>query len=156
MNTEFEIDREQRQAIQNPEGRPKTPLRMTYEAEVRVFRSKYGGIEDVRRALGFSRRKMCLLLLVDPSAWTRWMRDENRVPPHVYRSLEWYLALEKKLKIEPELASLLLKERPNSEMALSELRLALESQAVTIRHLRRAVISLAAGLVIVGLFITLR
>jgi hypothetical protein len=36
---------------------------------------------------------MAELLLVDPSAWSRWVRDESKVPPHVYRSLNWYLQL---------------------------------------------------------------
>lgn len=84
---------------------PKSSLRMRYEAETKVFRSQFGGLEDIRQKLGFSRRKMCQLLLVDPSAWTRWMRDETKVPPHVYRSLEWFLALNERSLTHPELSA---------------------------------------------------
>lgn len=81
-------------------------LRLMYEAEVKVFRAQHGGLENIREKLGFSRRKMCQLLLVDPSAWTRWTRDESKVPPHIYRALEWFLALNQKVFTQPEIAEL--------------------------------------------------
>ncbi|MGE3683187.1 MAG: hypothetical protein AB7G93_15800 [Bdellovibrionales bacterium] len=87
------------------EERPRSSLRLLYEAEIRLFKAQHGGIEQVRHKLGFSRRKICQLLMVDPSAWTRWCRDENRVPPHIYRALEWYLALNHKLMTQPDLAT---------------------------------------------------
>ena len=71
----------------------KTSLRRRYEAEKEVIRRKLGGLEEIRQELGLSRRKVCQLLLVDPSAWTRWLRNEDKVPPHVYRSFQWYFAL---------------------------------------------------------------
>ena len=70
----------------------KTSLQMKYQAEVNVIKSKIGDIEEVRQTLGLSRRKMCQLLLVDPSAWTRWTKT-GRVPLHIYRALQWYMAL---------------------------------------------------------------
>lgn len=82
-----------------------SPSKLRYLAEVEVFKRQHGGLEEVRSRLGFSRRKMAQLLLVDPSAWTRWCKDEGRVPAHVYRSLEWYLALMEKTTTYPELAS---------------------------------------------------
>lgn len=153
METDVQLDQSRGGSPIISEGRSKTPLRMTYEAEVKVFRSKYGGIEEVRRNLGFSRRKMCQLLLVDPSAWTRWTRDESRVPPHVYRSLEWYLALEKKLVNQPDLATLLLKGRSASDLGLTELRLGLESQASTLKRLRWAVIGTVVSFILLGLLL---
>ncbi len=30
--------------------------------------------------------------MVDPSAWTRWSK-QGRAPAHIYRSLQWYMAL---------------------------------------------------------------
>lgn len=39
---------------------------------------------------------MAQLLLVDPSAWSRWVKDETKVPPHVIKALQWYLLLEQK------------------------------------------------------------
>ena len=74
-------------------NRAKTPLRISYETEVEIIRKKIGSIDDIREGLGLSRRKMCQLLLVDPSAWTRWGRNSAQIPPHIYRSLQWYLAL---------------------------------------------------------------
>lgn len=69
----------------------RTSLRLQYEAEARVLRRQMGGIESIREQLGLSRRKICQLLLVDPSTWTRWTQDEDKVPPHIYKALQWYL-----------------------------------------------------------------
>ncbi|MCB0362059.1 MAG: hypothetical protein KDD35_05040 [Bdellovibrionales bacterium] len=74
-------------------NRNKTPLRLKYEAESSVIRRKLGSLDEIRRTLGLSRRKMAQLLMVDPSAWTRWTQHEETIPPHIYRSLQWYLAL---------------------------------------------------------------
>ncbi|MEZ4872529.1 MAG: hypothetical protein R2827_09870 [Bdellovibrionales bacterium] len=60
-------------------------------AEVEVIKRNVE-TEAIRRELGLSRRKISQLLMVDPSAWTRWSRDDN-APPHIYRSLQWYLSL---------------------------------------------------------------
>lgn len=78
--------------IQPPE-RKKSPNRMRYDAEIRVIRARVGNLEEIRAKLGFTRRKMCQLLLVDPSAWTRWTAPGGEAPPHIYRALEWYLLL---------------------------------------------------------------
>ncbi|NQZ18847.1 MAG: hypothetical protein HRT44_06270 [Bdellovibrionales bacterium] len=69
---------------------------MKYEAEVQAFTKRQGNLEDIRRELGLSKRKMAQLLLVDPSAWTRWTKNEASAPPHVYRALEWYMLLQEK------------------------------------------------------------
>ena len=72
---------------------------MRYEAEVEVIRRKLGDLEAMREKLGLSQRKICQLLLVDPSAWTRWIKGEDgeeSAPPHIYRMLQWYLALQDK------------------------------------------------------------
>ena len=93
--------------IDRPEAggvRQKTSLRLKYEAESRVFLTKFGGLENIRRNLGFSQRKMSQLLMVDPSAWSRWIKDESKIPPHICRSLEWLLNLEGK---NPELMRVL-------------------------------------------------
>jgi transcriptional regulator with XRE-family HTH domain len=97
MELEFEEDPER------PESRMKTSQRLTYEAEARVLRQQVGSLEQIREQLGLSRRKMCQLLLVDPSAWTRWVRDETRVPPHIFKALQWYLLLiEKHPSLHPQ------------------------------------------------------
>lgn len=76
--------------------RAKSTLRMRYEAEARVIKKKVGDLETIRQTLGVSQRKIAQLLLVDPSAWTRWTRDGEDAPPHIYRALQWYLAVEEK------------------------------------------------------------
>lgn len=73
--------------------RKKSPNRMRYDAEIRVIRARVGNLEEIRGKLGLTRRKMCQLLLVDPSAWTRWTAPGGEAPPHIYRALEWYLLL---------------------------------------------------------------
>ena len=78
------------------ESRVKSSTRMRFEAEVSFLKSQNGSLEDIRRTLGLSRRKICQLLLVDPSAWTRWTADGGDAPPHIYRALDWYLAIMEK------------------------------------------------------------
>lgn len=88
-----------------PDGdleRSKSSLRMKYEAEVEVIKKTQGDLEKIRRTLGLSKRKMAQLLLVDPSAWTRWTSKNGEAPPHIYRALQWYLILQDK---HPELKS---------------------------------------------------
>lgn len=75
----------------------KSSLRMTYEAQVEVIKRQIGGLEELRSKLGLSQRKMAQLLLVDPSAWTRWLANEKQIPPHIWRSLQWYFSLQEKI-----------------------------------------------------------
>ncbi len=68
-------------------------LKLQYDAEVTIIKSKLGDIENIRNDLGLSQRKISQLLMVDPSAWTRWTKQITPVPAHIYRSLQWYMAL---------------------------------------------------------------
>lgn len=77
-------------------SRARSSLRQRYEAEARVIERRIGGLEKARETLGLSQRKMAQLLLVDPSAWTRWTQQGQGAPPHVWRALAWYLALQDK------------------------------------------------------------
>lgn len=70
--------------------------KMRYFAEVSVIKKKWGDLEEMRKHLGISQRKMCQLLMVDPSAWTRWTKYEKEAPPHIYRALSWFLLLNEK------------------------------------------------------------
>lgn len=77
--------------------RSKSSLRIRYEAEITVLKRKIGDLEQIRQQLGLSQRKICQLLMVDPSAWSRWTREGGQeAPPHIYRALQWYLALQEK------------------------------------------------------------
>lgn len=77
--------------------RSKTSLRMHYEAQVAVIQRQIGGLEQIRGDLGLSQRKMSQLLMVDPSSWTRWVKQGDEAPPHIWRALQWYLALREKI-----------------------------------------------------------
>ena len=77
--------------------RSKTSLRMHYEAQVAVIRRQMGDLESVRLNLGLSQRKMSQLLMVDPSSWTRWTRQGDEAPPHIWRALQWFSALQEKI-----------------------------------------------------------
>ncbi len=76
--------------------RSKTTDRIIYESEVEVIKGQIGDIEDIRFRLGLSARKMAQLLMVDPSAWSRWSKKITSPPPHIYRALHWYLLLQEK------------------------------------------------------------
>lgn len=96
-NAEISIgDIDQKPPFSDQKSRSKTSLRIRYEAEVEVIRRKLGSLESIREQLGLSQRKVCQLLLVDPSAWSRWVRADEDAPPHIYRMLQWYLALQDK------------------------------------------------------------
>ena len=103
INTEvgpefLETDRSIKFIGPEPDGpaRARSSLRQRYEAEARVIERRIGGLEKAREMLGLSQRKMAQLLLVDPSAWTRWTQGAQGAPPHVWRALAWYLALQEK------------------------------------------------------------
>lgn len=103
---EFETQASLPDIIDSSKTRVSSALRMKYEAEVQLIKHKWGSLEDIRKTLGLSQRKICQLLLVDPSAWSRWTRinengSEEEAPPHIYRSLSWYLLL---LDKSPELS----------------------------------------------------
>lgn len=77
--------------------RSKTSLRMHYEAQVSVIKSQCGDLEKIRQDLGLSARKISQLLMVDPSAWTRWTKKNDEAPPHIWRALQWYLIVRQKV-----------------------------------------------------------
>ncbi len=123
------------------ERRVRSTSRLQYEAQVNSFIRQHGQIEEIRQKLGLSRRKICQLLMVDPSAWTRWTRQKDRIPPHIYRSLQWYLALEHKMLTQPDLAQWFLREQrvqesaPIAEFAQMRAQIAeLETRSKTMRN----------------------
>ncbi len=71
--------------------------RLHYEAQVEVIRKQIGNLDQIREILGLSQRKICQLLMVDPSAWTRWTKKGESAPPHIYRALQWYMILQEKI-----------------------------------------------------------
>src|SRR6185312_16950990 len=97
---EVEVERSRELAV-DLKGRAKikSASRMRYEAEVRFLRQQNGELEQIRQKLGLYRRKIAQLLLVDPSAWTRWTTKGSDAPPHIYQALDWYLSI---LEKDPE------------------------------------------------------
>ena len=90
-------------------------------------------LESIRQKLGLSRRQICKLLKVDPSAWTRWMKTPNGAPPHVHQSLEWYMKL---VEQNPEAhAPFLLAQKFESSNKESEIQISKLKKEVD--HLRR-------------------
>lgn len=76
------------------EAEPPIERGARYKHEVRLIREKHGDLETIRAKLNLSKRKVCELLLVDPSAWSRWTSQGGEdAPPYIYRSLQWYLSL---------------------------------------------------------------
>lgn len=72
-------------------------LRAQYTLEKERIEYELGDLLKIRLTLGLSQRKLCKLLLVDPSAWTRW--NKTGAPPHIYQALNWLLQLK---KLNPE------------------------------------------------------
>ncbi len=78
--------------------RVKSKGRLNFEAQVEVIKKQIGNLETVRKKLNLSQRKMSQLLLVDPSAWSRWVAEEQEsAPPHIYRALQWYMSLQEQI-----------------------------------------------------------
>lgn len=84
LNLDF-VERSEKSSPQK--GGSQTSLRMRYLAEAEILKRELGGLEGLRMRLQISRRKLCQILLVDPSAWTRWARDESKIPPHIWKML---------------------------------------------------------------------
>lgn len=77
----------------------RTP-RAHYLLEREKIKNEIGDLEKIRLTLGLSQRRICMLLLVDPSAWTRW--NKNEAPPHIYQALKWLLELR---KVNPDITA---------------------------------------------------
>lgn len=75
----------------------KKPHSGPYQIEKEQIIHEIGDLETIRKTLGLSRRKICKLLLVDPSSWTRWTKGDGvDAPAYIYRSLQWCLAIMEK------------------------------------------------------------
>ncbi len=68
-------------------------LRDRYLLERDRIKNQLGELPQILEALGVNQRRACQLLLVDPSAWTRWNKTE--APPHIYQALKWLVMLKK-------------------------------------------------------------
>lgn len=64
-----------------------------YASQVQQIKNEIGDLESIRKNLGMSRKQICQILLVNPSAWTRWTKSPQGAPPHFYRALEWLISI---------------------------------------------------------------
>ena len=64
---------------------------LAYASTVEQIKKQIGDLESIRQNLGMSRRQICQILLVNPSAWTRWTKSNEGAPPHFYRALQWLI-----------------------------------------------------------------
>jgi transcriptional regulator with XRE-family HTH domain len=69
------------------ESSSRSTQRQRFEAEISEIKKRFGGLDDMRKVLGLSRRQICQALMVDPSAWTRWTSNDEAAPAHVYKTL---------------------------------------------------------------------
>ncbi len=90
-----------------------------YENERDSIKETIGDLEQIRLSLGLSRRKICQLLLVDPSSWTRWTQSD--APTYIYRSLSWLLALMEKEGKTLDLLTLVNQKRVHTDLDTTEL-----------------------------------
>lgn len=135
-STDFLIDRSEgsenrSKTLVSGTSKSKSVLRMRYEADVSVIKKRLGSLEEMRAKLGLTQRKMSQLLLVDPSAWTRWTKGREDAPPHIYRMLQWYLALEDKYPaLDPQfwLAATARIREPEEAAKLTSATLEIETQ----------------------------
>lgn len=97
MDFNEEIQNDEKSHDFSSKTRVKTSNRMSYEAQVEVIRKQIGDLESVRLKLNLSQRKMAQLLMVDPSAWSRWVAENDSAPPHIYRALQWYMTLQEQV-----------------------------------------------------------
>lgn len=74
-------------------GKKSLSARDRNEITASMIKKQIGDIEQVRALMGLNKRKMCELLLIDPSTWTRWTTGKTNPPTWVYRTLQWGLAV---------------------------------------------------------------
>ena len=78
------------------------------ELAASLIKKQIGDLEQVRALLGLNKKRMCELLLIDPSTWTRWTTGKTEPPPWLYRSLQWGVAVMDKY---PEFHPLLINQK---------------------------------------------
>ncbi len=71
----------------------RSALRMQYEIEAQIIRKRLGGLRVTADALHINQRQMARILMVDPSAVHRWFKNEDKVPPYIWRLLDYHAAL---------------------------------------------------------------
>ena len=69
-------------------------LRAKYASETQVLRHKLGGLKALAGKHDLNQRKLAGILMVDPASVNRWFKDESKVPPYIWRLLDYYFALE--------------------------------------------------------------
>lgn len=71
-----------------------TALKLQFEAEVGAIRRRIGGLNSFLSTHGMKQRDLARLIMVDPSAVHRWVKEEGKTPAYVWRILDYFHALE--------------------------------------------------------------
>jgi len=93
VNFDWELNTED-EFLENGNNKTKSlGPRERNEITASLIQKQIGDIEQVRATIGLNKKRMCELLLIDPSTWTRWTTGKTTPPPWVYRTLQWGLAV---------------------------------------------------------------
>lgn|GEM_PF-4073543 len=82
------------------------------ELTAKLIKKQIGDLEQIRLHMGLNKKRMCELLLLDPSTWTRWTTGKTEPPPWLYRTLQWGLAVMEK---HPEFHPLMIRQDGDSK-----------------------------------------
>lgn len=94
MQTKADLVEEKRESAPRRGSAEKSQsLRQQYLQEKQQIIEQIGDLNSIRIGLGLSQRRLCQILMVDPSAWTRWMKSD--APPIVYKALAWLVELKR-------------------------------------------------------------
>ena len=83
------------------------------ELTAKLIKKQIGDLEQIRLHMGLNKKRMCELLLLDPSTWTRWTTGKTEPPPWLYRTLQWGLAVMEK---HPEFHPLMIRQDGNTKV----------------------------------------
>lgn len=97
-------------------------LNQQYYSEKENIIKEFGTLEDMRLKLGLTKSQAAKLLLVKPATWSRWEKNNEKAPPHIFQAMKWYMLLaEAKPEIRTQAAPEFLYEN-QLKMIGSELR----------------------------------
>lgn len=131
----------------------KNKLSDHYAEEVQRIKSEIGDLETVRQRLNLSARKISQLLMVDPSAWSRWTKNEDQAPPHIWRSLNTHIKLldlqnQAQISVGPEQLQALSKDSSTAKKEVDGLKVQIEQLQNAVKANRAAAILMGLSAVI--------
>ena len=129
----------------------KTKSRGRNEITASLIQKQIGDIEQVRASLGLNKKRMCELLLIDPSTWTRWTTGKTAPPPWLYRTLQWGLAVMDK---HPEFHPLLIRQNTTANSSSLEIK-RLSAQINSVKKDLRRWVFIACGAILTSALLSI-